>query len=157
MAARRVLDKPPDYLSEQHDAENGDYVTPLSSSASDWYESFRLACPFLYEDACTIYEQRPMACREHYVVGSACGLDQHTGGTEPIKMPVSMSEVLGRLASDLEGTDVEALVLPLALFWADENAERGRRTWPTVMMVERLTDIVRMELARSTVAVTCSA
>lgn len=157
MAARRILDEPPpDSFADQHDLDSGDHVTPLVDSASDWYKSFRLPCPFLYENACTVYDQRPMACREHSVTGSPTACSGGPGVADKIQLPLRMPEVLGRLASDLEGTGAEALILPFALFWADENAERGRRTWPTAMMVQRLADIVRLELARSTAAVTCS-
>ena len=35
------------------------------------YAGLGLACPFLSDDLCATYEQRPIACREHMVIGSA--------------------------------------------------------------------------------------
>ena len=109
---------------------------------SSWYSNLRLACPFLRNDVCTIYDQRPLACREHFVKDSpeACG--DECGVAEPLEMPVQVPNVLGQLASELESTSVEAVILPLALVWCEENPERSERTWPAAMMVERFAEIM---------------
>lgn len=148
-AARRILDKePPALFSELRSAGSADSAAELLSTASRWYSDFELACPFLYRCMCTIYEERPMACREYSVTccSRACG-----GGGEPhgVLIPVRMSEVLGRLASDLEETSVEGLIMPLAMIWADENPQRAERTWPARMMVERFVEIVQEELLKN--------
>ena len=65
--------------------------------------------------------------------------------------PARMSELLGRLAADLEGTNVEGLILPLAMIWVDDNAARDSRTWPAEQMVERFLEIVCEELPGSSV------
>jgi len=58
-------------------------------------------------------------------------------------MPVSVLEALGQLASELEGTPIEAVMLPLALPWAQKNLQRHQRKWPATMMVKRLVDIIK--------------
>ena len=68
-----------------------------------------------------------------------------------IEMPVRISEVLGRLASELEGTGTEALIMPLALLWAEENPERDERTWPAEIMVKRFVEIIKASRSESTV------
>ncbi len=77
------------------------------------------------------------------VVGSttSCNIE---GEDEPdvVKMPVSVLECLGRLTAELEQSDVEAIMLPLALPWAQENTERSNRTWPAVAMVDQFIDIL---------------
>ena len=121
-------------------------VTPASpvdlNLVSNWYTSLKLRCPFLYDHACSIYGQRPLACREHFVKGSVRACRGQRGVAEVLEMPVQLPNVLGQLASELEGTGVEAVILPLALVWCQENPERAERSWPAEMMVKRFVEIV---------------
>jgi Fe-S-cluster containining protein len=110
---------------------------------SDWYSSLKLACPFLQHDNCTIYKQRPMACREHYIIGSAGMCDSEDCNVEVLDMPIRVSDALGQLASELEGTTIEAVILPLVFLWCDENNKRAERTWPFEMMVTRFVEIIK--------------
>jgi len=109
---------------------------------SNWYTSLKLCCPFLHNHACSIYGQRPLACREHFIKGSARACRGRRGVAEVLDMPVQLPNVLGQLASELESTGVEALILPLALVWCQENPERAERSWPAEMMVKRFVEIV---------------
>jgi len=114
-----------------------------------WYRGLEMTCPLLSDGLCTRYEQRPTVCREHIVMGSslACrvaGTEESLGdGSHIAIMPVSVVQALGQLTAELEGTDVEAVMLPLALPWAEGNLERGRRTWPAKVIVERFVEILR--------------
>ncbi|MHC4336758.1 MAG: YkgJ family cysteine cluster protein [Planctomycetota bacterium] len=125
------------------------------SQLGSWYAGLKLPCPFLSGGLCTIYEQRPTACREHLVTDSALLCEtKPTDEPNVVMMPVSVVEALGQLASELEGTGVvEAIILPLALPWAQENLQRHQRTWPAIMMVERFVDILQ-ETASKKSAVT---
>ncbi len=58
-------------------------------------------------------------------------------------MPISILDCLGQLAAELEQSDIEAVMLPLALPWVQENLERGERTWPAVAMVECFVEILQ--------------
>ena len=122
---------------------------------SKWYGSLKLSCPFLSENLCTSYKCRPVACREHIVTGSARSCEYKSSLTDALKplrqqhnesqivpMPVSVLDCLGQLTAELEQTDIEAVMLPLALPWVQENLERGERTWPAVHMVERFVEIL---------------
>lgn len=119
-----------------------------SRQLSDWYAGLGLACPFLSGSLCVHYEQRPIACREHTVTGSAksCLL---TSACEPavVEMPVSVLECLGQMTAELEQSDIEAVMLPLALPWVQENMERSRQSWPAVSMVETLVEILETAAA----------
>lgn len=156
-ATQRILKNPPpksfDRAGQPRMAES---PGELLSIASRWYAEFELRCPFLYRGVCTIYEERPMACREYSVTG--CSQACSEGASEPqgVYMPARMSEVLGQLAADLEETHVEAVIMPLALIWADDNAEREARTWPAPMMVERFVEIVARALPESSVQIDAS-
>jgi hypothetical protein len=58
-------------------------------------------------------------------------------------MPVSIVEALGELTAELEGSEVEVVMLPLAFAWAEENLDRSERTWPAEFMVERFVGILK--------------
>jgi len=141
-AAKKILDAVPQDLT-------GNELTPTDSQSyirrlSRWYAGLGLPCHFLSDGACASYESRPLACREHLVTGSAafCHCE---GADEPsvAPVPVSVLECLGRLAAELEQSELEAVMLPLALPWAQENIERARRTWPATTMVERFIEILQ--------------
>jgi Fe-S-cluster containining protein len=92
---------------------------------------------------CSIYDIRPLACREYFVKGSEKACAGGCGTAEKIQMPVRTAEVLTELASELEGTDPEAVMLPLVLIWHADNLSRSNRTWPAIEMVERFVEIVK--------------
>jgi len=151
--ARLILSqKPPKPLISQT-AE----VSPAKSVdlnlVSNWYSSLKLACPFLDNHVCSIYEQRPLACREHYIMGSARACKGLRGDAEVLDMPVRLPNVLGQLASELEGTDVEAVILPLAPVWCEEDPARAKRSWPADLMVKRFVEIVESMSRRNMPAV----
>ena len=120
---------------------------------SNWYTNLKLCCPFLYNHACTIYDQRPLACREHFIKGSARACGGRRGVAEVLDMPVQLPNVLGQLASELEGTGVEAVILPLVPVWCQENPERAERSWPAEMMVKRFVEIVEPTAEKNLAAV----
>ncbi len=120
---------------------------------ASWYTNLKLACPFHYKGICTIYEQRPLACREHFVKGSARACRGGRGTAEVVQMPVQMVDALAQLASELEGTGVEAVMMPLVLVWYEENPRRGRWTWPAAMMAQRFVEIVRKMASKNSTAV----
>ncbi len=140
-AAGRILDHTPNY------SENGAILMGSGQEEMDrlslWYTGLELACPFLRNNLCSYYEQRPIACREHMVTSleSCCG---DNGDDEPsaVRISASVLECLGKLTADLEQCDMEAVMLPLALPWAQDNLDRSRRTWPAVTMVERFIGIL---------------
>ncbi len=143
LTAHRILShKPPKPF--MHQAADASEVSQADLNLlSNWYASLNMACPFLYNRVCTIYEQRPLACREHFVKGSARSCKGQRGVAEVVEMPVQIPNALAQLASELEDTSVEAVILPLTLVWCEENPERAERTWPLVMMVRRFVEIVR--------------
>ena len=150
-AAKRILDDTPESFDLY--SSTTAYTATQVSQLGRWYAALKLPCPFLSHGLCTIYEQRPTACREHIVTSSALLCEtEHTDESQPVRMPVSVLEALGQLASDLEGTPIEAIMLPLALPWARENLERNQQTWPAVMMVERFVEIIKAMAAENSVA-----
>jgi Fe-S-cluster containining protein len=141
-AASRILAKIPSDLGKEQlvSTETG----KRSNQLGTWYAGLRLRCPFLSDKLCVTYDQRPIACREHAVTGPARSCEvEVTDEPDVVKMPVSVLECLGRLAAEFEQSDVEAIMLPLALPWAEENIERSSRTWSAVTMVGRFIEILQ--------------
>jgi len=142
-AARRILNqRPPELFLNQAAPDSPDSMAVLNE-LSRWYVSLRTACPFLSEGICTIYEQRPSACMEYFVANCSLDCGGNDGVAKQVEMPVRMVEVLGQLTSELEDRDIEAVMLPLALVWCELNPDRGKRTWPAAVMVERFVKIIR--------------
>lgn len=42
-----------------------------------------IECPFLMDNVCSIYPVRPLACRDFFVYGKPCGLDEDITATRP--------------------------------------------------------------------------
>lgn len=151
-ASRYILaHKPPKKFinqSAQSSSNNSSHLNLISN----WYSNLKLPCPFLYQDACSIYELRPLVCREHYIIGSANGCSEGHSSAKLIEMPIQVPNALSQLAGELEETNDEAVILPLALVWSQNNKKRAARTWPYAMMVRRFVEILK-EMANKNSAV----
>jgi len=153
LAARRILSQKPPKAFMDRTAEASPAGPVDLDLVSDWYAGLKLDCPFLDNNLCNIYEQRPLACREYFIKGSAGVCKGQRGIAEMVETPVQVTNVLARLASELEGTRVEAVLLPLVLVWCEENPERVERTWPAAMMVKRFVEIVKAMARKDSTAV----
>lgn len=104
---------------------------------SEWYSSLKLTCPFLSSQQCSIYQLRPLVCRE-YLVSSPASVCHFTSSAMPqiIPLPVSVAEVLMMTSCRLEGTQQEAVMLPFTTLWAKENRARSQRTWQGKVVVK---------------------
>ncbi len=140
--AKIILNEKPKQFEITESAETSCQIQ--INELGKWYASLKLACPFLSNNLCTSYEHRPVACREYIVTGSAllCE-DEWSDESQAVQMPISVLDCLGQLTAELEQSDIEAVMLPLALPWVHENLERGERTWPAVTMVECFVEILQ--------------
>jgi len=141
LAAQDILDQEPPESFTPPMSEPVDNRSFLSN-VSTWYVSLGVCCPFLSNNVCTIYENRPLACRDYFVRGGSNACINADSTTRPLKMPVPMVEVLGQLAGELEGSDIEAVILPLTPVWCEQNADRAERTWSAETVAERFVEIV---------------
>ena len=92
----------------------------------------------------TVTLTKPANNQEYTVTGSALLCEaERTVESQIVQMPVSVLDCLGQLTAELEQSNIEAVMLPLAIPWAQENLERARRTWPAVTMVERFVEILQ--------------
>lgn len=108
--------------------------TGSTAGLSLWYSDLDIICPMLKDYACSLYAARPIACREHLTTGSSCAKGQDV---RVIEMPVSIVRALADVAAELEGTQAEAVMLPLAPAWYESNSVRAMRTWPSALLAER--------------------
>ena len=147
LVAINILDKGTKKLNTNELTEND---LAQANQVSKWYAGLKLACPFLSDGLCMLYEQRPLACREHIATGSNffCQPDRR-GEPNVVPMPISVLEALGQLTAELENLEIEAIMLPLAFPWAQDNLERSKRTWPAVTMVKRFVEILERTASKN--------
>ena len=76
-----------------------------------WSGKLRYPCPFLHNNHCTIYENRPIICREWIVTGTEqkCVEDKKVRRLVP---SVHIGDVLKQLAAKLEDKPCEDVILP---------------------------------------------
>ena len=93
------------------------------SLAVDYFRQW-IACPFLDDESCSIYADRPLVCREYLVTTPAANCSQ------PLLAPVVRVMLAGRVSvamGQLEATTSERGVwwmpLTLALAWAEANTD----------------------------------
>jgi Fe-S-cluster containining protein len=139
-ASRIVKHRLPEQVLECSSGLSGN--TSKMKALADWYAGLKITCPFLCDGHCAIYKQRPLVCREHFVIGSARGCRGDSCETQVINMHVQMGNVLCRLSKELCGVD-DAVIMPLALAWCDINKQLCERTWPAEVMTNLLIKIIK--------------
>ena len=114
------------------------------------YYALRMPCPFLENEACSIYQDRPAACRELVVVSPAelCQ-DIVRNPVRPLPVPVRISTVLGMLWGELVGGPARLIPLPVALAWAERHEAQLQRVWKGIELFEHAMDKVWRYLSRA--------
>ena len=97
------------------------------------YFTLGIPCPFLEEERCTIYEFRPLRCREYMVVSPA----EHCAHPETeeivgIKPPVLLSQVLGRWSVSGDAQSHEFILLTMLDEWTAAHPASDDRAYRTV-------------------------
>lgn len=108
-------------------------VEPLNGA----YYALQLPCVFLDNEVCSIYEDRPAACRELLVTSPAHWCQDL--GHKPVQalpVPLRMGTILSLLWSALMGGPPRLIPLPLALAWADRHAAANRPVWSAKVLLE---------------------
>jgi len=91
-----------------------------------------VACPFLENETCSIYEERPIACREYLVTSPAANCAHPTPETvASVPVPGWVSRAVRWLDTTAEGDEPPWVPLILAPEWADMHPEPpAARTGP---------------------------
>ena len=126
-------------LAESSRPPEDDMLEPINQA----YYALRMPCPFLENDLCSIYDERPAACRELLVTSPAelCQ-DMAKNPVVPIPVPVRIGPVLGHLWGELTSTPHRLIPLPLALDWAEQHGDESHRTWQGTHLLDAALDKV---------------
>jgi Fe-S-cluster containining protein len=105
------------------------------------YYALGMPCPFLEEEVCAIYEERPAACRELLVSSPPERCDDLINNpVDPISAPILVSTVLGLLWQELTKSPTRLIPLPVALDWARDHEQENQQTWKGVELLDRALD-----------------
>ncbi len=84
------------------------------------YFDARIPCPFLEDDRCGVYADRPLVCREYNVVTPPELCSTLNSEVRTVARPVDLTMALVEAAESVtEVAPPRALPLPLALEWAE--------------------------------------
>lgn len=110
-------------LSETRTQLSDEDMEPINQA----YYAQRLPCIFLEDEACSIYEFRPAACREYLVTSPAefCQ-DMTDPAVKPVSVPFRIATVLSLMWAKLTGGPARLIPLPVALDWADRHADENK-------------------------------
>jgi Fe-S-cluster containining protein len=133
-------------LSETDRPPDDEGLEPVNRA----YYALRLPCPFLEHELCSIYEERPAACRELLVTSPAewCH-DLVANPVEPVPVAVRMSPVLGLLWGELTDGPARLIPLPVALQWAERHESENRPRWKGSELLDLALDKVWRFLSRA--------
>ncbi len=110
-----------------------------------WYMELDTECPFLEDSCCSIYDRRPMTCRECLVISPESECRRISGQiVQKVELPVRFSSVLTQLSRELYETDDELVVLPCVFDWWIENHSRYQTIWPAEFLVRRFVEITKL-------------
>lgn len=133
-------------VSNNIDAElrPGETADDRWSRLSLRYFALGLACPFLENESCSIYENRPTICREFLVTSpvEACS-DPELEFVRGIDNVFILSHCLARLAGILMDGEPNIIPLTHALEWAEKNLEWDSKRFDASMLYATLFDILR--------------
>jgi maleate cis-trans isomerase/Fe-S-cluster containining protein len=126
-------------------------VTKELRDAALRYFRLGLACPFLEDGACSIYEDRPFVCREYLVTSPAehCN-DPFVTPVEGIPMPVSGEGGMLRTAAKFLEKPQSTVALTLALEYAQAHRAELEQTFASRDLFPRaLQELVRTDAKRT--------
>ena len=124
-------------LAESPDPVSDEAIEPLNRA----YYALRMPCPFLENEVCSIYADRPAACRELAVTSPATECQDMTRQTiQPVPVSVRISTALSLLWADLTATAPRLIPLPLAVDWAKRHQVEQTRRWAGTELFEKALD-----------------
>lgn len=124
-------------LAESPDPISDEAIEPLNRA----YYALRMPCPFLDHEVCSIYDDRPAACRELAVTSPATDCQNMTHPTiRPVPVAVRISTALSLLWADLTATTPRLIPLPLAIDWAKRHHAEQAGRWAGTELFEKAID-----------------
>ena len=124
-------------LADSSEPLSDEAIEPLNRA----YYALRMPCPFLDNETCSIYADRPAACRELAVTSPATECqDMTTQTVQPVPVAVRLSTALSLLWADLTGTAPRLIPLPLAVDLARRHKEEQTNQWTGTELFEKAMD-----------------
>ncbi|MBS0171737.1 MAG: YkgJ family cysteine cluster protein [Nitrospira sp.] len=121
-------------LAESSDPLSDDKIEPVNRA----YYALRMPCPFLDNEVCSIYEDRPAACRELAVTSPSNDCQDMTSRSiRPVPVAVRISTTLSLLWAELTGTAPRLIPLPLAVDWAKRHQAEQESRWAGTELFEK--------------------
>ncbi|MBI4523613.1 MAG: YkgJ family cysteine cluster protein [Deltaproteobacteria bacterium] len=114
------------------------------------YFKLRIPCPFLENESCSIYADRPMVCREYHVTSPAerCG-KLFEEPVDRIDMPIRLGDVLTRTAHKSMGTPAYSIPLVLSLEWSEAYGASLNQSHDSIEMLEIMMTEIKREYDKS--------
>jgi Fe-S-cluster containining protein len=116
---------------------------PLAETAQQrlgaaWF-ALQIPCPFLENEACGIYQDRPLVCREHQVTSPATACARlFREPVDRIELPVRLADAFMRAATKLAGVPTNTIPLMFSLNLTSEAEETLAQTHDPRRMLETL-------------------
>ena len=116
---------------------------------SDYFTE-RIACPFLVDDACSIYHDRPLVCREYLVTSPAENCSNPTPeNINPVEIPIEPSKKLFKFGQKNELREMNFVPLFMSLDWSSKNPPNFPKKTGEKWLGEFLQSIVGGEKPKS--------
>jgi Fe-S-cluster containining protein len=117
-------------LADSFLERTGTLTKEQARDTAERYFRLGLVCPFLEDDACSIYAERPFVCRQYLVTSPAelCR-DPFHNPVQVIPMPLTAATAVLNTASELSGTSQYVVPLTLALEYAQTHRTELERTY----------------------------
>lgn len=110
---------------------------------SNWFNKLNLTCPFLKNNACSIYNFRPLACREHLATNDPKGCKfSSIEKQQLVNIPFSIAQAMMTLCNKIENTLDEAVILPLVMVWCNVNQNRMNKKYPAILLAEEFINAI---------------
>ena len=103
------------------------------------YMALKLTCPFLADDACSIYAERPFVCRQYLVTSPPRLCDSPLdSAVKPIPMPAVFATAMLEAGKALTGEAQYTVPLALALDYAQAKRIDMEKTGPAKPAFEKI-------------------
>jgi Fe-S-cluster containining protein len=120
------------------DNEPGATQSLLPRIAKKYFDQ-QIACPFLENESCGIYPDRPLVCREYHVTSPAERCPQiYQIGVERVEVPRHLGEHLARTAHQVAGLQLQMIPLILSLEWTAAESDASQQTYDGMELVKAL-------------------
>ena len=138
-AAKKIME-----LGLPESENNSPANKPDLIDISNWYKELNLPCPFLVENACSIYNIRPLVCREYMVTSPPDNCKKNSNiSPDTVTLPVTTAKVLMNIADDLESDRLKVIPLPLALAWCQANPDHDLNIYAASFLLERFAQAIQ--------------